>query len=559
MAFRLINTTTLKLELFTGQNIPKYAILSHTWGDEEILCGEMMSINGQSSHVATRKSGYLKIRGMCEKARSRGFEYAWVDTCCIDKSSSAELSEAINSMFQWYRRADVCLVYLSDLSPNADIDDCMPRCRWFTRGWCLQELIAPRIVSFYNNFWQHIGDKSTPRLKALISRITKIDQTVLSDVTILPTLSVAQRMSWASQRVTSRPEDIAYCLLGIFEINMPMLYGEGEKAFHRLQEEIIKRSNDLSIFAWGHPVSTSFRYQERDGPAALDNDDTNSFPTDPDSCCDLFAQSPSDFSGCENLVLHYSGAFRNVEFSVTNNGLFLSQVDSRLNFDKCCYLLPLLCYDQSSPTETLYLALKMVHARLFVKLRQCPQGELFIANEKVDCYVLTHITTPTRNHVKSSHIKSVQLHSQSSSKWNLYSSILEVSSPDIWDASRLAFLSCNDRPFKGYFKLNGWSLHGARARFEKISFYFYLAWGNLVLSDRDTGSHRETLWVRLYSLEEWEGLHNIRDQLFAGPHQASDFQTHQLRLSSLDVEVGVVSIEEQGRTFFRINIMVDPR
>jgi hypothetical protein len=152
-------------------------------------------------------------------------------------------------MFQWYQRADICLVYLSDLSPNSDIDDCMPRCRWFTRGWCLQELIAPKDVRFYNSSRQHIGDKSTTRLKGLISHITKIDQAVLSDAGLLPTLSVAQKMSWASHRVTTRLEDIAYCLLGIFEINMPMLYGEGEKAFLRLQEEIIKRSNDLSIFA----------------------------------------------------------------------------------------------------------------------------------------------------------------------------------------------------------------------------------------------------------------------------------------------------------------------
>jgi hypothetical protein len=430
----------------------------------------------------------LKIQGKCEKARSLGFEYAWVDTCCIDKSSSAELSEAINSMFQWYRRADVCLVYLSDLSPNSDIDDCMPRCRWFTRGWCLQELIAPKDVRFYNNSWQHIGHKSTTRLKGLISRITKIDQAVLSDATLLPTLSVARRMSWSSQRVTTRPEDIAYCLLGIFEINMPMLYGEGEKAFLRLQEEIIKRSNDLSIFAWGHPLSTSFEESPSDS-MDTDEDEASSFPTDPESCCDLFARSPSDFSGCGNVVLHYSGSFRNVEFSITNNGLFLSQVDLELNFNKCCYLLPLLCSDQNSSGESLYLALKMVHARLFVKLRKCPQQLWSLANEKVDSYVLTHITTPTRNDVKSSHIKSVQLRSPSSSKRQLYSSLLEISSRDTWDASRLAFLSCDDRPLEGYFKLNGKRLYDARpapyARtvFEDSEGHFYLAWGGLHLTD----------------------------------------------------------------------------
>ncbi|KAE8442492.1 hypothetical protein EG329_003273 [Mollisiaceae sp. DMI_Dod_QoI] len=194
----------------------------------------MAGMNGETSHSTTRKRGYIKVRGMCEKARSLGFGYAWVDTCCIDRTSSTELNEAINSMFHWYRRADVCFVYLSNLSPNSNIDNCLPHCRWFTRGWCLQELIAPRVVKFFNNCWQHIGDKSSTRLEQLISHITKIDGAVLSDASLLPTLSVAQKMSWASRRVTTRPEDIAYCLLGIFEINMLMLYGEGEKAFLRL-------------------------------------------------------------------------------------------------------------------------------------------------------------------------------------------------------------------------------------------------------------------------------------------------------------------------------------
>jgi hypothetical protein len=420
----------------------------------------------------------------------------------------------------------------------------MPCCRWFTRGWCLQELIAPRDVSFYNNSWQRIGEKSTARLKGLISRITNIDQAVLSDAELLPTLSVAQRMSWASQRVTTRPEDIAYCLLGIFEINMPMLYGEGEKAFLRLQEEIIKRSNDLSIFAWG--------------PSALDYDDTNSLPTDPDSRCDLFAESPRDFSACGNIVLPYSGAFRNVEFSITNNGLFLSQVDLQLNFNKCFYLLPLRCYNQSPP-RALYLALKMVHTRLFVKLGQCETSELFMANEKVDGYVLTHVTTPARNQVRLSYIKSVQLWSPLSSKFELYSSLLEISSRDIWDASKLTFLSCDDQPLKGYCKLSGRSLARALPDYDSPERHFYLAWGGLFLSDGATNSYREAVWVRLYSLEDWGGPHYTRDPIYANPSQASRYETHRLRLASQDVKVGVASIEEHGRIFFRINIEVSFR
>jgi hypothetical protein len=562
MAFRLIHTTTLNLKLITGQSIPKYAILSHTWGDEEILYGEMMSMNGESSQSAALKSGYLKIQGMCEKARSLGFEYAWADTCCIDKSSSAELSEAINSMFQWYQRADICLVYLSDLSPDSDIDNDMPSCKWFTRGWCLQELIAPKDVRFYNNSWQHIGDKSTARLKGLISSITKIDQAVLSDATLLPTLSVAQKMSWASQRVTTRPEDIAYSLLGIFDINMPMLYGEGEKAFLRLQEEIIKRSNDLSIFAWGHPVSPSAQKNPSFRMDGID-DDENSFPTDPDSCCDLFARSPSDFSGCGGLVLHTSytsWAFRNIEFSKTNNGLFFSHVDLRVSFNECCYLLPLLCYDQNSPGEILYLALKMVHAHLFVKLRKCSQAFWFIGNEKVDGYILTHLTPPTRSQVASSHIRSVQLCSTSLSKIQLYSSLLEISSRDTWDASRLAFLRCDGRTFHGHVKLNGRRLCKFWAGLRNPEWDFYLAWRTVREVERDTRKHRESLRVRLYSLEDWEGPDTIMGMHWgADSTKVSKHKTHKLRLAFLDVEVGVVSIEEQGMVFFRINIKLDSR
>jgi hypothetical protein len=559
MDFRLIHTRTLKLELFNEPRIPKYAILSHTWTDDEVSYEEMIRINGESSHPAARKSGYLKICGTCEKARSHGIEYAWVDTCCINRSRSEELTEAINSMFRWYRRADACFVYFADLSSNSDIVHSMPRCRWFTRGWCLQELIAPRDVMFYNNCWQHIGNKSTPRFEKLISHITKIDQAVLSDASLLPRLSVAQKMSWASRRVTTRPEDIAYCLLGIFNINMPLLYGEGQKAFLRLQKEIIEQSNDLSIFAWGHPISTSPPGHEQDGPTAPDEDDAKSYSTDPDSYCDLFAQSPSDFSGCGNLVLPHDGAFRNLAFSMTNNGLSLSQMDLRLNFDNNCSLLPLLCHDENSPTEPLYLVLKMIHARLYVRLRQCRSGDLFqvMSNERVDGYVLTHLTPQTRSRIASSHISSVQLRSQSSRKSVLHESILEISSPDTWDASRLAFLNCDDRLFMGYCKLNGRTLCQDRLGSESLECdYFYLSWGRLLLSNISDTRSRDTVWVRLYSREAWKRSAALRGPIHinADVNQASELETHQLRLTSIDVKVRVISIEELGRRFFRIDI-----
>jgi hypothetical protein len=182
----------------------------------------------------------------CDQAVSEGYEYAWVDTCCIDKSSSAELQEAINSMFKWYQQAKICYAYLTDLPSGSNLSKSLPRCRWFTRGWCLQELIAPPEVRFFDEGWTDIGTRTS--CTRLISRITRIPLGVLENSQRMYDMPVARRMSWASTRHTTRVEDQAYCLLGLFDVNMPMLYGEGPKAFLRLQEEIMKRSSDLSIF-----------------------------------------------------------------------------------------------------------------------------------------------------------------------------------------------------------------------------------------------------------------------------------------------------------------------
>ncbi|KAK0611996.1 heterokaryon incompatibility protein-domain-containing protein [Immersiella caudata] len=223
---RLINTTTLKLHEFYG-TVPQYAILSHTWGDEEVTLEEFTRDPTGSS------AGHKKIQAASRQARNDNLDFLWVDTCCIMKSSSAELSEAINSMFRWYQEAEVCYVYLVDFEIDYErevgkfpfeLESAISECRWFTRGWCLQELIVPRNVRFYDKEWTLVATKRGWEVE--LSHMTGIDAKV---------------------------EDIAYCLLGIFNVNMPMLYGEGEKAFVRLQEEIIKRSNDLSIFGWSNP------------------------------------------------------------------------------------------------------------------------------------------------------------------------------------------------------------------------------------------------------------------------------------------------------------------
>jgi hypothetical protein len=141
---RLINTATLGLETFTSST-PPYAILSHTWQDDEVSMADMSAIH-QSDDAR-----FSKIRGMCAEASRIGLGYAWVDTCCIDKSSSAELSEAINSMFEWYRAADICFCLLSDFQSHSSLAQDLKKCRWFTRGWTLQELIAPDILVFFDS------------------------------------------------------------------------------------------------------------------------------------------------------------------------------------------------------------------------------------------------------------------------------------------------------------------------------------------------------------------------------------------------------------------------
>ena len=234
---RLLNTKTIKLSEFFDADIPPYAILSHTWGKNEVTFQDLDRARAKGPKA------YSKVAGCCAKAASHGFEWVWVDTCCIDKSSSAELSEAINSMYRWYRSSKECYVYLEDVSIG-DMDQ-FGSSRWFTRGWTLQELLAPRELYFYDKRWINLGSKhSLCKVVALATNIPEICLWVFDHV------SVAAIMSWASKRQTSRIEDIAYCLMGLFDVNMPLLYGEGSKAFTRLQHEIVKNKDDESIFTW---------------------------------------------------------------------------------------------------------------------------------------------------------------------------------------------------------------------------------------------------------------------------------------------------------------------
>lgn len=246
---RLLRTDTengLRLETFDDlAETKRYAIISHRWGSNEVLYEDLMS---EAPKVGDR---FQKLIGCCQRARKDGYEYIWIDTCCINQSSSAELSESINSMFLWYVKAAICYAYLQDVSTTADPKSEGSAFRgsvWFMRGWTLQELIAPRNVVFFTGKWEVIGDRKT--LAGTIEQITKIDYAVLCGLVDIEDISAAKKMSWASNRTTTKIEDRAYSLLGIFGVNMTTIYGEGQRAFQRLQYEIIMQSNDHSIFAW---------------------------------------------------------------------------------------------------------------------------------------------------------------------------------------------------------------------------------------------------------------------------------------------------------------------
>lgn len=306
---RLIHSTTHLLKEFYNR-IPNYAILSHTWGQEEVSLQEFEKgqelekdqelEKGQEfeKHQAKHKAGYTKIKLCCEQAKRDGFEYVWIDTCCIDKTSSAELSEAINSMFQWYKEAQVCYAYLDDVTSEDNpqsSNSAFGKSRWFTRGWTLQELIAPWSVEFYGKDWHDIGTKLS--LQKIVSAITGIPTNALN-FHDMDSFSVAQRMSWAANRQTTRVEDRAYSLMGLFGVNMPMLYGEGERAFGRLQEEIMKTSDDHSLFAWTDQPRDKGRWTTRG----------------------LLANSPAEFVNVGD-IRRSNPVAKSAPYSMTNKGL----------------------------------------------------------------------------------------------------------------------------------------------------------------------------------------------------------------------------------------------
>jgi Cdc6-like AAA superfamily ATPase len=251
-----------------GDKIPLYAILSHTWGGQEATFKDLRNYSNIEEVDAKFQEGYRKIFFCAQQAKRDNLDYIWVDTCCIDKTNNTELSEAINSMFRWYQNANKCYVFLSDVEGKSSEQNgksssrwkaAFRTSRWFKRGWTLQELLAPRSVEFFSKDGARLGDKES--LQQTIHEVTKIPIEALS-ASNLSEFDVSERFSWAQDRETTREEDKAYCLLGIFDCHLPLIYGEGrERALKRLKKEMLEASEDIAD-AFANNAKTRSRNQE---------------------------------------------------------------------------------------------------------------------------------------------------------------------------------------------------------------------------------------------------------------------------------------------------------
>jgi hypothetical protein len=354
---RLLDTTTFEL----GSNSPSvfkqegYAILSHRWIGSEITVVQL------GNHIdALRAAGTThlkspqqeKIRGACQTARAKGIRWMWIDTCCIDKSSTSELSESLNSMFQWYRDAKLCITYLSDVIRKGGgledfTNDTGHPSVWFSRGWTLQELLAPRHLEFFDKNWDYIGDRA--EFAELIESITNIRCKYLKGETTddFRTACAATKFSWIACRQTERDEDMAYSMLGIFGVTMDPRYGEGWGAFMRLQKELVSHLRDESLFAWKMPLPDA-GLQLLSGTPAQHRDEWG------ESEWGLLAARPAWFKGCGQMTIecpksspgtggpyHWYIIRHNGGFSMRQQGLQISlggyfKTQHELNDAACC-------------------------------------------------------------------------------------------------------------------------------------------------------------------------------------------------------------------------------
>ena len=382
-----LNTSTAELKFFHNPSSIRYAILSHVWREHEQTFQDLQTLRAQfvSPDGSPRSRASSKIRECCLYAERAGYQWVWIDTCCIDKTSSAELSEAINSMYAWYAHADVCYVFLDDVrdkeNPCAHRSS-FRRSRWWTRGWTLQELIAPKTVVFLTKSWRFIGTKHS--LAHVVEEISGVDRAVLVHERSLDDVSVARRMSWASRRHTTREEDRAYSLMGIFGVSMPTVYGEGPRAFIRLQQETLKVIPYQTIFAWG-PILDNYPFACKG--FATDSDRwkspyTGVSPTDMQT---LLAPSPVEFAAAGRIrPISISDLAHRLGIPLTNPSYKSTSYGIRTHLPMVPYQ-PTPTLSLTTPTNVAVAALACEHedgslVLLFLRRKSGTQDEHYVGD-----------------------------------------------------------------------------------------------------------------------------------------------------------------------------------
>lgn len=350
--------------------IPSYAILSHRWMPEEItfkthrpaaLKDASFTSLSKSLHSSARK-----LRHACAIARKQGFSYIWIDTVCIDKSNSEELRTALNSMFKWYHDANVCYTYLNDVlyeQRGPEMFNSMQQQRlgrlseWFERGWTLQELVAPRKMEFYDAGWTFMGTRN--ELAEFVGKAAKINPAYLNGKADFRNACNAVKMSWAAGRTTQMVEDIAYSLLGIFNVNLAPQYGEGVKAFLRLQNAIMSDfgTMDESLFAWQLPPNRElrcFRRGNTPGPKFAESQWGLLAPSP-----DCFAYSGDTLVDPRRVKLRINGGFHQNSQGITVTAGY-GDGKNFLGLNKSSISLPLNCWKitREGSLETVVLELK---------------------------------------------------------------------------------------------------------------------------------------------------------------------------------------------------------
>jgi hypothetical protein len=503
MAIRLINTKDFSLTSFVDVRTPEYAILSHTWDHgQEISFSEMMAIFADPHHPGAGKSGYKKIVSTCQHALADGISFCWIDTCCIDKTSSSELSESINSMFHWYRKARVCYSLLSDIECGGTPDrSVLTQSKWFTRGWCLQELIAPTQVLFFDKNWRALGTRT--QLAASISAVTGIDVDLLKQERPVQSFPIATRISWAAGRQTTHEEDTAYCLLGILDITMPILYGEGVSAFRRLQIEIIARTNDLSLFAFREP-SNPLGENLQNPPMPIFGD--------------VLAKSPKEFAQCGGLVNTGTLSRLDNAFAFTNKGISFAVAELEADIAQGVYSMLLDCRDREDEKSSRKLYLQQVGPNLYVRCNAPaawskgmePQNEHIKALQtvrKTNIYILTNITASILKELASTEDFAIRIRSRNPRLCEAMQVVQRSLSTPYWDHAKMQFLTCGKRPFFGYLKVfPRIALQSVGGKHEpgEDDNHFYLFCGLL----SRTADQQPQAWVRLLSVREWRTMEN---------------------------------------------------